>query len=269
MLTPEQWQTFFSRGYVHLPGIAGERGADLEAFVWDRLEELHGIRRHDHTTWGLPGPWVGMKHFKDAALLQSFTTPDLCAAIDDLLGAGNWKNPRHWGGFLVNLPTPEEQDEPWYIPTRGWHVDYHYTHDPEQLFGLRVFSFLSEVELHGGGTLVISGSHRVVAEYVETLSAKERASGYAKVRDRMPASLPWFKSLTQGNERDPDRISTFMENSGRVGDVEVRVEQLCGKPGDVILMHPWMVHCTSPIRGNNPRFMLAKNLYAESVAAAA
>ena len=268
MLTQEKKQTFFSRGYVHLPGIAGERAADFEAFVWDRLDELHGIRRNDRATWDRPGPWVGMKNFKDAELLQSITTADLCSAIDALLGPGNWKTPRHWGGFLVNLPKSEE-DGPWYIPTGGWHVDYHYTHDFEPLFGLRVFSFLSDVEPSGGGTLIISGSHRVVADYVKTLSAEERNAGYAKVRDRMHGSLPWFKRLTEGNEHDPDRIHSLMERSGRVGDVEVRVEQLCGNAGDVVLMHPWVAHTGSPIRGDKPRFMLAKNLYSESVAAAA
>ncbi len=106
------------------------------------------------------------------------------------------------------------------------------------------------------------------ADYVKTLSAEERNAGYAKVRDRMHASLPWFKRLTEGNEHDPDRIHSLMERSGRVGDVEVRVEQLCGNAGDVVLMHPWVVHAGSPIRGDKPRFMLAKNLDAESVAAA-
>ena len=268
MLTQEQRRTFLSRGYVHLRGVAGGRASDFEAFVWGRLEELHGIRRHDRATWGHPAPWVGLKNFKDAELLQSFTTPDLCSAIDELLGTGNWKKPRHWGGFLVNLPKPDEND-PWYIPTGGWHVDYHYTYDRAPLFGLRVFSFLSDVEPRGAGTLVVSGSHRVVADHVRTLSTEERSGGHAKVRDRMHASLPWFKRLTEGNERDPNRIPTFMEQRDRVGDVEVRVEQLCGKPGDVVLMHPWVVHTGSPIRSDKPRFMLAKNLYAESVAAAA
>lgn len=201
-----------------------------------------------------------MKHFKDAEPLQSFTTADLYSAINALLGPGNWKKPRHWGGFLVSLPKSEE-DGPWYIPTSGWHVDYHYTYDAEPLFGLRVFSFLSNVEPQGGGTLVVSGSQRVVSDYVKTLSTAERNAGYARVRKRMHASLPWFKRLTEGNERDPNRIPTLMEQSGRVGDVEVRVEQLSGTAGDVVRMHPWVVHTSSPIRGDKPRFLLAKNLY--------
>lgn len=52
----------------------------------------------------------------------------------------------------------------------------------------------------------------------------------------------------------------LMEEEGRVGDVEVRVEELCAKAGDIVLMHPWVVHTSSPIRGNKPRFMLAKNI---------
>ena len=110
---------------------------------------------------------------------------------------------------------------------------------------------------------------RSPSDYVKTLSAQERNAGHAKVRDRMHASLPWFRRLIEGYERDPHRIHSFMERSGRIGDVKVRVDELCGKAGDVVLMHPWMVHTGSPIRGDKPRFMLAKNLDAESVAAAA
>ena len=146
-----------------------------------------------------------MKRFKDAEVLQSFATAELCSAIDDLLGKGKWTRPRPWGGFLVNLPKSEE-DGPWYIPRGDWHVDYHYTHDPEPLFGLRVSSFLSNIKRQGGGTLVVSGSHRVVGDYVKTLSPAERNAGYAKVRDRMHNSLPWFRRLTKGNERAPNRI---------------------------------------------------------------
>ena len=267
MLTSEQKQAFHAKGYVPIPGIAGGAAEAFEAFVWARLEELHGIRRHDRATWDHPAPWVGMKKFKDAELLQSFTSAELCSAVDELLGPGNWLKPRHWGGFLVNLPKPGETG-PWYIPTGGWHVDYHYTYEPNPLFGLRVFSFLSEVEPKGGGTLLVSGSHRVVADYVKELSSEERGLGYAKLRERMHASLPWFKSLTRGDERDPHRIPSFMEQGGRVGNVEVRVEPLCGQAGDVVLMHPWVVHAGSPIRGVKPRFMLAKNLYAERFTAA-
>ena len=48
-----------------------------------------------------------------------------------------------------------------------------------------------------------------------------------------------------------------------VGGVAVRVVELCGGPGDVILMHPWLLHAASPNASDRPRFMLAKDIVAQ------
>lgn len=73
--------------------------------------------------------------------------------------------------------------------------------------------------------------------------------------------------LTEGNERGPNRIPMLMKEGGRVGNVEVRVEELCAQAGDMVLMHPWVIHTSSPIRGNKPRFTLAKNINLDATSA--
>jgi Phytanoyl-CoA dioxygenase (PhyH) len=182
--------------------------------------------------------------------------------VDDLLGRGNWKKPRNWGGFLVSFPDTGADD--WNVPSGYWHVDFHFTHDPQTPFGIRVFSFLSQVPPRGGGTLVVAGSHVLVSRFVSRVTDDERALGFAKLRDRLLASDSWFGKLTQPAETGDDRVRFFMEQQSVVDGVAVRVEQLCGQAGDVVVMHPWLVHAPSPHAGTGPRFMLAKDLFAAS-----
>jgi hypothetical protein len=234
----------------------------MEDFVWSCLRHLHGIERDDPSTWHVEAPWCGLKDYRDAPLLQSIGSAQLCGVIDEILGAGNWKKPRNWGGFLVKFPETDASN--WNIPAGYWHVDAHFTYDPRTAFGLRVFTFLSDVPPRGGGTLVVAGSHRLAARFVRRLSAQERALGFAKLRDRFLSEDPWFRRLTETHDQKDDRTGYFMNKESVVDGVPVRVEQLCGHRGDVIIMHPWAVHAASPHCGITPRFMLAKDLFAES-----
>ena len=65
----------------------------------------------------------------------------------------------------------------WNVPSRAWHVDAHFTFDPNQLFGVRVFAYVSDVLARSGGTLVVRGSHRLVKRFVANLSEDERLKG--------------------------------------------------------------------------------------------
>ncbi len=259
MLTDQQKQRFFEKGYLILPQLIAEAASGFEAFVWECLDQLHGMRREDPRTWDVENPWFGMKHYKEAEILQGIGAPQLCEAIDDLLGPETWDKPRHWGGFLVNFPDTEPAQ--WYIPNSGWHVDYHYTYRPDPLFGLRVFTFLSDVQPRSGGTLIVAGSHRLVARYAAALSEQERALKYAHLRKRFNRSHAWLRRLTQEEEHAAGRIEALMEQGGVIDGVAVCVDELRGRPGDVALMHPWLLHTRAPHGGSTPRFMLAKSIY--------
>ena len=229
-------------------------------FIWARMSDLHGILKDHRGTWAVDAPWVGLNRFTDAPVFQPLTSPSLCAAIDDLLGPGTWKPPRHWGGFLVKFP--DRMPENWTLPVHAyWHVDFHFTYDPRTPFGLRVFNFMSAVTPRGGGTFVVSGSHRLVERFVSSLTPGERQAGFAVLRERFNLSHPWLARLT-GAESDPaGRIGFFMDNTAIVDSVSVRVEELCAEPGDAIIMHPWLVHAPSPNASDRPRFMLAKDIF--------
>lgn len=46
----------------------------------------------------------------------------------------------------------------------------------------------------------------------------------------------WFRSLSRG-EHDPDQAAWFMDDQ-LVGGAAVRVVELTGRPGDLVLTHP-------------------------------
>jgi hypothetical protein len=53
----------------------------------------------------------------------------------------------------------------------------------------------------------------------------------------------------------------FMDRDHDVGGITMRVTELTGQPGDVVLTHPWVLHCHAPNTGGYPRMMMTKNLY--------
>jgi hypothetical protein len=74
----------------------------------------------------------------------------------------------------VHFPRP---GAPWLLPARSWHADYGWDFYPEPLFGVKVFAFVAEVGPRGGGTLVITGSHRVTARFAAALPQGQPFAG--------------------------------------------------------------------------------------------
>jgi hypothetical protein len=79
------------------------------------------------------------------------------------------------------------------------------------------------------------------------------------------ASHPWWQDLTARNRRD-DGIARFVDTEERIGDVPVRVAELTGDAGDVVLTHPWVLHCRGVNCAAAPRFMRGQDIYRRSVA---
>lgn len=263
MLTHEQRKTYQAKGYIRLPAAFDRAAAQsMEDFIWARLAELHGIRRDDPDTWSAAAPWIGLNRFKEDAVFQAVGSPAVCAAIDDLLGRGCWKKPRTWGGFLVKFPDPSHGD--WTPSDTFWHVDFHFTHQPGTAFGVRLFSLLTEVVPCGGATLVVSGSHRLVERFVSAMTPAERSERFAVLRDRFNGSHPWLAALTETGADQAQRIQTAMKTAEIVDSVPVRVEELCGEAGDVVILHPWLLHSPSPNSSDRPRLQLAKDIFAEA-----
>jgi ectoine hydroxylase-related dioxygenase (phytanoyl-CoA dioxygenase family) len=117
---------------------------------------------------------------------------------------------------------------------------------------VQFFAFLSQVRPRGGGTLVLTGSHRLVAPY--------RCLGQAFRLDRVRASLaahPWLRGLRKPGDGG-DRIQRYMNDGTIIDGVPLRLVELTGEPGDVILMHSDTFHAAAPNRLTGPRMMLTE-----------
>ena len=76
-----------------------------------------------------------------------------------------------------------------------------------------MFTFLSEVGRRGGGTLVISGSHRLVERFVSRLASEEGHQKVAVLRERLKVSDSWIKLLTKTEARATYRAGYFVEET--------------------------------------------------------
>jgi hypothetical protein len=244
VLTAHQHEQFRATGLLRLEGAFPPAAAEaMSGRLWDFLVSQYAIDPNDRSTWTVEQP-ARFQPVTHSGAFRAVGAGPLCAALDALLGPGQWARPRWWGRPLVTFP----QDGPWELPARAWHFDCMPVspgHRPVQFF-----AFLNKVLPHGGGTLVLAGSHRLVAPYL--------GLGEAFRLDRVRTSLashPWLRGLWQPDDAD-DRIQRYMSDGTIIDGVPLRVIELTGEPGDVILMHSDTFHAVAPNRLAEPRMML-------------
>ncbi len=255
MLSPEQRDEFESRGFLRIRGAFSRAEAALMADrLWSALGQKYDVCRGDRATWNGPVS-VGLQRLRTASVFDPIGGPATLAAIDDLIGKGRWEPPKHWGQFLVSFPGDEGT---WTVPTRVWHTDFPYHLPPDRVVGALILSFLNQVPPRTGATVVVSGSHRVIRRFIAARPKLARAK-MKVARTALMASDPWLKALASLRE-DEDRVRRFMETEHSIADVPVRVAELTGEPGDVIIGHPWLLHAGSSNCGDGPRFMRVQRI---------
>ena len=250
MLTPAQVSEFEQQGLLRLPQMLPTAMTQaMRARLWEFLSLVHGRRHDDPATWK---PLDGRTRFKTLMRTGAFDElgEHLAAPITGLLGPGAWKPPAHWGHPLVTFPSPHQR---WAIPATGWHVDVHqWSIGP--IPGVVAFTFLDQVSPRGGGTLVMPGSHHL------TWRLCQRAGGFIRTA-QMKAALAdehsWFADLWREPTTDPDQLRRYLDGGTVIEDIHVRVAELCGQPGDVVLMNRRVLHVTAPNARTTPRMMLA------------
>jgi hypothetical protein len=246
-------ERFHAEGFLRLPAaFAPEDAAAMAEAWWAELEDTHGIRRDDRTTWRQPSS--DLRRAKQDPRQQGMLTERVRGAVDDLLGAGTWSPPRDWGRTIVTFPEPGD----WDVPAFCWHWDNPCAPHREALNGLLVVSFIGAVAPRGGGTLILSGSHRLLMRWEAGLGDSVPRGNHAEARERFHRSCPWLMALTGKAPSPPDRTGCFMDEGAIVDGVELRVVELTGEPGDMVLCHPSILHCSAPNRGTEPRFMRIK-----------
>ncbi len=247
MLTYEQRRAFEEDGLVALPGAI--RWADALRMA-DRIrgflaaESATSSIQEDDLLTERPG---GFQPLARSGVFESIGVSAIPAALDELFGVGRWERPPRWGHPLVTFKASEK---PWHVPTDGWHI---HLRSAEKGLPPRtnIFVVLNNLRRRGGGTLFLTGSHHLVAEYGEP-GAKSKA-----LRKSLGKRHPWLAELWAENP-DPtiDRRKRYLDESTIVDGVPMRVVEAVGQPGDAYLMRSDTFHARSPNTLNQPRIML-------------
>jgi len=246
-LTRQQLDEFDRRGVVRLPGFYPKADIDFMADrLWADLEKRCGMGRDRPESWS-GGGFFKFQALKRSGAFDALGSRKLFDLADALLGAGAWDKPAYWGGPLVTFPTPApSQRRP------PWHLDIGGIERLSPLPILRVFTFLELAAPHGGGTLFVAGSHRLAMDFERTHGGPVRS---AQVRDHLKAEHPWFASLLSAPTAD---LRALIDVEARIGPQSVRLEEMTGAPGDLIIMHPAILHGTAHNALGRPRIMLTE-----------
>lgn len=248
-LTPDERWIFEDRGFVRLEGAIPARAVEAMAdSLWTELECRFAMQRRYPATWREERP-AKFQALEASGAFKAMASESVRAALDDLLGAGRWAEPPHWGQVLACFPSGRAD---WDVPYQSWHLDAPAEPGRESLIG-RVFAILAPLAPFGGGTLVATGSHRIV----QAIADREGFLRSGDVRKRLQAEHPWFADL-MSKSASKDRIGRFMDAETIVDGVPLRVEAMTGEPGDVILMHPRVLHAAAPNALGSPRLVLTQ-----------
>ncbi len=209
-------EAFIHEGFVVVrKAFARATARALVAEVWSRIEE----KRRARSTWRRPN--VQVEELITTGPIDEIFTPRYRSSVDNLVGAGRWKT-SHGIGWVI-LRFPGFHTGPWRPPDAGWHVDgmnfqHHVTSAEQGLVGIEM---LTDIQPGGAGTAVRVGSHRTIAR---------------RLRAAEPHGLS-YKELRAISEEIAD----------------LPVVEITGRAGDVLWMHPYLVHARSPNAGRRVR----------------
>jgi ectoine hydroxylase-related dioxygenase (phytanoyl-CoA dioxygenase family) len=246
---PETIEHFGEHGWMRVrAAFSTDEAAAMRAAVWRVLADV-GIREDDPGTWTSERP-EHLQHLKDDAAFQAVGSPRLLEAIDAVLEGQNYQLPKHWGACFLAFPT----HHPWNVPSRGWHIDANYVSALSPPGGVRTHALFGDVMPRAGGTLIISGSHRLVHKYFQDdpPPSGTRGAGYRK---RLQGH-PYIGELHAGGSAG-ERVTRFMDRAEDHGGISLQVIENTGSAGDVILLHPLLLHVATPNTGSRPRFLLS------------
>ncbi|HMK13373.1 MAG TPA: phytanoyl-CoA dioxygenase family protein [Acidimicrobiales bacterium] len=261
MLSEGERSHFNEWGYLRVTGaFSAADAAAMRAVVWQALER-QGIRRDDPSSWTNEFP-AHLQSLKDDPAFEAIGTERTLGAIDDIVGRGRWRQPRDWGAYFILFPNPR----PWTVPWSAWHLDHAYTSLLAPFDGLKVHSMFGDVAPRAGGMTIVAGSHRLVAQHFEAHPPRPGTRA-AQLRAQLMQSSDYLRVLGTEGGGGESRIARFVDGIEVVDGVPVQVVELTANAGDVILIHPLVLHTRPTNAGTQPRFLLNKDLSLTSPAA--
>lgn len=222
-ITPQQQASFAENGYVHLRGALVKRQTEpAKAHI---LEELKRLR-----IWSsgktLSATIKAMPAFQQITKLSGLIRLDELharlvgqALVPAISALSAIRLVPAQSQFLVSLP----QQGSWAVDGLNWHTDIAPA-GHRQVPGIQAFVLIDDVQVHGGATLIIAGSHRLADQ--EALNREVR-----------------------GILRGPGDVI------GALRSRQLSIVELSGKAGDVYLMDMRVLHTPSVNATNKLRLM--------------
>lgn len=214
-------------GWVRITAcFTKEQATEWTKDMWKRL----GYDPNNKSTWYLER--INMPALNWDLEVAQFA-PKAWGAITDICGGEDRISDicRNWGdGFIVNFGKEKLLGR--CVDPRGldnWHVAgdcfVHYLDSPEQ--ALLVIPCITDVLENGGATYICPDGIEVVAKHLH--DNPDGVTPYMLPRGSpQPAhQMSWFGDQV----KDPSKCNLF--------------QQMTGKCGDVVLMHPFMMHSAS------------------------
>ena len=251
MLNEAQKRALDETGVTRLPGaIAAPQLDGMRDRLWQELTRLHGLERDAPETWRECRP-CGFQRISRSDAFAATRCDAVREAVHQVLG------PCETQPVTNPLVSFAGADTDWNVPHAGWHLDLPAT-ALDRVPGLRVFTFLDRVEERGGGTAVVLGSHRLVADLVREAGAGHLPS--RRVRETLRRCEPWIDALFSPGESH-ERLRRFSERDTLVRGIPLRVAELVGEPGDVVLMDLRVLHALTPNARPQPRMVLGQVVF--------
>lgn len=198
-------------GYLRIPqAFSAEKAASWTSNVWTRL----GYDPTDKSTWDKER--INMPNHKFESV-RTFS-PLAWGSICELLGGEDRIDnlcTRWSDGLIVNLGADEWENN-WQGPKEltNWHVDgdffLHFLDSREQ--ALLVIPMFTEILPRGGGTMICPDGIPLIAKHL-----------YDHPEGVQPGGFDAMEKIKQCSE----------------------FHEITGQPGDVVLMHPFMLHSAS------------------------
>ncbi|KAK1942113.1 hypothetical protein P3T76_006435 [Phytophthora citrophthora] len=209
-LDQEAIDSFIRDGFVLLPdAFAPSTAAKCCELIWSRLAQ-DSITK-DSSTWverhGIPELYTA----EDDPVWGEVITPRLKQAMDQICGKDRWED-FGLGWWMITFPNQAEL--PWGAAGK-WHVDgasYQHHVDSKES-GLLLIILFSDIGPGEGGTAVSAGSHKWIARLLEKNEPRGMKGGAVSYQARQ-----------------------FQRQ---------RVVEVNGKAGDVMLVHPFLLHARS------------------------
>lgn len=249
-------EQFHETGIVRLDGAfeAGQ-AARIRQVIGGFLDRKHRIDLDQPATWPGPQHAHSFKSLKrNPAFAALIDNQAVSGALDALFAPGGWERPHPGAQVLLSFPSPG----PWRLPAGGWHMDCGFDRPTWPVWSVKLFSFFDRVDAEGGGTLLLSGSHRLVERYAATVAPG--TGGNKTTWGRFMRQDPWLARVYRGEDAGLGR-----DQLGQVHEVDgipIEVVELSGEPGDVVITHLHVFHCVAPNTGTRPRQMLGKQIRA-------